>query len=198
MKKHNIQIQIKMFKFIFGSLFGIFLCHSFSGLLSIIGVLLIIALIKEVESHRINMAIKNIENRATDLEEMNHHLRMENKELRESADALSEKNDELILRLDAVAMNPNPKDMCVEFLMKTINAKESDLECPVCLDTAEGDIYSCQDQHLLCSSCRPRVEECPECKAAYLDPPRRHRYAEKMAQEVRILRSQLAILLEGE
>ena len=112
MRKHNIQIKIKMFKFILGSLFGIFLCHSFSGLLSIIGVLLIIAFIKEVESHRINMAIKNIENRATDLEEIIHHLRMENKELRESADALSEKNDELILRLDAVAMNPNPKDVC--------------------------------------------------------------------------------------
>ena len=72
------------------------------------------------------------------------------------------------------------------------------LECPVCLETAEGDIYSCQEQHLICSTCRPKVTECPECRVAYKFPLRRHRYAEKTAVELRKLREELSQLLEGD
>lgn len=43
-------------------------------------------------------------------------------------------------------------------LLRSIKEKECELECPVCQETAE--IYSCPEQHLLCSSCRPRVAEC--------------------------------------
>ena len=74
----------------------------------------------------------------------------------------------------------------ISFLTKSIEEKEeaikvkqSDLECPVCLETAEGEIFCCIQQHLVCSQCRPRVVECPQCRQPYPPTSLRHRYAEK-------------------
>ena len=105
--------------------------------------------------------------------------------------------DENVTKPDASSVN-NHNNKYLEFLLKSIKEKEADLECPVCLETAEGEIYSCPEQHLLCSSCGPRVGECPECRAQYRDPPRRHRYAERMAAELRNLRQELAMVTEAE
>ena len=40
---------------------------------------------------------------------------------------------------------------------KKIEAKESDLECPVCFEVCAPPIYSCDEQHIICSECRPKV-----------------------------------------
>ena len=80
----------------------------------------------------------------------------------------------------------------VDFLLSSITEKESDLECPVCLETAEGEIFSCVEQHLVCSQCRPRVSECPQCRHPYPPTPLRHRYAEKMAVELQNLKTNLS------
>ena len=40
---------------------------------------------------------------------------------------------------------------------KKIEAKESDLECPVCFEVSTTPIYSCNEQHIICSDCRPKV-----------------------------------------
>ena len=40
---------------------------------------------------------------------------------------------------------------------KKIEAKESDLECPVCFEVSATPIYSCNEQHIICSDCRPKV-----------------------------------------
>ena len=40
---------------------------------------------------------------------------------------------------------------------KKIEAKESDLECPVCFEVCASPIYSCDEQHIICSECRPKV-----------------------------------------
>lgn len=37
-------------------------------------------------------------------------------------------------------------------------------ECPVCYDYALPPIRQCQSGHLICSSCRSRVTECPTCR----------------------------------
>ena len=81
-----------------------------------------------------------------------------------------------------------------DFLLKSISEKEAELECPVCLRVVEtgAAIFSCQQQHLLCSDCRPRVRECPQCREKYSQPPLRHRFAEKMAMELNTLREELA------
>ena len=78
-----------------------------------------------------------------------------------------------------------------DFLQKAIQEKESELECPVCLETAGGEIFSCVEQHLVCSQCRPRVVECPQCRQLYPPTPIRHRYAEKMVGEFENLQREL-------
>jgi len=85
----------------------------------------------------------------------------------------------------------------VEFLDKSIKEKEADLECPVCFEVAQPPIFMCQEMHLICADCRPKVHECPECRVAYKGPHRRHRYAEKTAEEVNNLKEQRAELLEN-
>ena len=37
----------------------------------------------------------------------------------------------------------------VDFLTKSIKEKESDLECPVCFETAEVPIFMCSEMHLI-------------------------------------------------
>lgn len=37
-------------------------------------------------------------------------------------------------------------------------------ECPVCFKSALPPIYQCQDGHLVCSRCHPRVNSCPTCR----------------------------------
>ena len=63
----------------------------------------------------------------------------------------------------------------MDFLSQSIKEKEEHLECPVCLETAEAPIYTCQEMHLICANCRPKLKECPECRAPYQAQPRRHR-----------------------
>ena len=63
----------------------------------------------------------------------------------------------------------------MDFLSQSIKEKEEHLECPVCLETAEAPIYMCQEMHLICSNCRPKLGECPMCQAPYQAQLRRHR-----------------------
>ena len=86
----------------------------------------------------------------------------------------------------------------ISFLVKAIEKKTEDLTCPVCLETAAAPIYSiCQQMHFVCSDCQPRLTFCPECREAYQGPPRRHRYAERDAQELKDLQEDLANLTEN-
>ena len=55
----------------------------------------------------------------------------------------------------------------IDFIAKSIEKKEAELECPVCFEIAEAPIFMCQQQHLICSSCQPRVTSCPECREPY-------------------------------
>ena len=78
-----------------------------------------------------------------------------------------------ILDLQAKVLLPNPKPMAetqplatevfqqnqrlLEFINTKIEAKEKELECPVCFEVASAPIYMCDELHLICSSCRPKV-----------------------------------------
>ena len=48
----------------------------------------------------------------------------------------------------------------LEFLNSEIELRESELECPVCLDTAEDPIFQCAEGHIICSICCPTVPNC--------------------------------------
>jgi len=80
------------------------------------------------------------------------------------------------------------KQWKVEYLQKQITEKEETLECPVCFLTAgikdRQEIFMCSEQHLVCSVCRPRLTECPTCRERFYGRARRHRFAEKMAEEL--------------
>jgi len=83
-------------------------------------------------------------------------------------------------------------DLLLEFLNHQIATKERDLECPVCLDTSETPIYMCTEQHIICANCWKQImttrSECVECRTPYPAEPRRHRYMEKVWEELQDLR----------
>merc|ERR1712179_451017 len=76
----------------------------------------------------------------------------------------------------------------LQFINNQISEKETELECPVCLEVACSPIFMCSEQHLICSTCRPKLSNCPECREGYGGQDRRHRYAEKTAEELKRLR----------
>ena len=45
----------------------------------------------------------------------------------------------------------------LEYIDSKIEAKEKELECPVCFEVASVPIFCCDDQHIICSDCRPKV-----------------------------------------
>ena len=73
--------------------------------------------------------------------------------------------------------SPKPQSISLlAFINRKISSKEGELECPVCLEEASSPIFMCSQLHLVCSSCRPQLTQCPECRQQYRGQPRRHRY----------------------
>merc|ERR1719341_310330 len=95
--------------------------------------------------------------------------------------------------LEKIEPEPKKKEKAsfIEFMAKSIKEKEEALTCPVCLETASAPIYMCQQMHLICSSCRPRLSACPECRQKYKGH-QRHRYAERDAEELNKLKDELS------
>ena len=46
----------------------------------------------------------------------------------------------------------------LESIQRKIEAKQKELECPVCLEVAASPIFCCDDQHIICCKCRPKVK----------------------------------------
>jgi len=74
---------------------------------------------------------------------------------------------------------------------------EERLRCPVCLETAGRPIYKCDEDHLVCGKCRDRLSKCPECRSWYRHQEKRHRWAERDADELRQLEKRIKRLAEG-
>ena len=88
---------------------------------------------------------------------------------------------------DKLTCEPNKE--LFEFIEKQIIEKEKELECPVCLEIACSPIFMCSEQHLICATCKPKLSSCPECRVRYTGKNRRHRYAEKTAEELEKLKN---------
>ena len=112
------------------------------------------------------------------------------KSLEDSLKEYSELTKTLVSKLELGSWAAN--NNLIKFLAKSIEEKEEELACPVCLVTASAPIFSCQQMHLICSSCQPKLTLCPVCREPYQGPPRRHRYAERDAEELRNMREQLS------
>ena len=54
------------------------------------------------------------------------------------------------------------------------------IECPVCFETIDFvPIYQCQNSHVVCKNCYPKLETCPMCRQIY-DGPIRNLKLEEM------------------
>ena len=106
-----------------------------------------------------------------------------------------------------------PNLQLLGFIDSKIEAKEEELECPVCFEVASPPIFACPDLHLICTDCRPKVAAisigfrniehvifqvslCPECRELYPEKAKRHRFAEKAAEELAGLLEQRAQVLD--
>ena len=85
----------------------------------------------------------------------------------ETNDQISESN----MQSKASKASPSAEDPLLEFLAAQIRQKEVDLECPVCLETAQSPIYTCSEQHIVCSGCWQQVirsrKDCVQCRTPY-------------------------------
>ena len=69
---------------------------------------------------------------------------------------------------------------------------EERLRCPVCLETAGRPIYTCDEDHLVCGDCTPKMTECPMCREEFtLATSKRFRGAERQAERLVALKKQL-------
>merc|ERR1711913_160210 len=69
-------------------------------------------------------------------------------------------------------------------LASQIQRLETNLECPICTETASTPIYQCTEGHLVCSSCEARVGKCALCRQNCRGLSIRNRYAEKDSEEL--------------
>merc|ERR1719509_246845 len=79
---------------------------------------------------------------------------------------------------------PNPNKEMVNFLKTIIEEKERSLECPVCYETAKIPIYMCSESHLICFTCKLKMNDCPVCRKKYPKELIRNRYAEEDADKL--------------
>ena len=56
--------------------------------------------------------------------------------------------------------SPNLKLKWLESIEIRIEAEKKELECPVCFEVASIPIFCCDEQHLICCECRPKVIFC--------------------------------------
>ena len=81
-------------------------------------------------------------------------LENEIESLRVKIDNLTKTEDNVSGKVDKAMLDAQRFLLNID---KKIEAKESDLECPVCFEVCAPPIYSCDEQHIICSECRPKV-----------------------------------------
>ena len=134
------------------------------------------------EREAINLALvenrKRSQNLAGEKEEMDQMVD-------EKLTKLRKRKAEMKEILDHIRFGELSKQ-AVGIWQRCIEKKEEDLTCPVCLEVAKTPIYTCPDSHIICSACAtiPELKKCPECREDLPTPLKRHRFAEKIAEEL--------------
>ena len=134
------------------------------------------------EREAINLALvenrKRSQNLAGEKEEMDQMVD-------EKLTKLRKRKAEMKEILDHIRFGELSKQ-AVGIWQRSIEKKEEDLRCPVCLEVAKTPIYTCPDSHIICSACAtiPELKKCPECREDLPTPLKRHRFAEKIAEEL--------------
>ena len=147
--------------------------------------------------NQIKEEIETLQGTLLNLQESNSRKAVDLKKKKKEIETFEEETDKEILKIKEevkfyqTMMNeshPSPSGW-EAFIDDTIKEKEKELECPVCFEIASAPIFMCQDSHLICGKCMPKLSVCPECREEYPRPPKRHRYAEKIVDELQRLRA---------
>merc|ERR1719412_2496809 len=98
---------------------------------------------------------------------------------------LGQEKEELVSRLDSVEnkLRGNKQKDRLLNIHNQILRLQTNLECPICTETASSPIYQCKEGHLVCSVCVQKIARCPMCRE---DGPVnvRNRYAENDSNEL--------------
>ena len=75
-------------------------------------------------------------------------LKKEMEEIKEKIEALNK----------VKALQPENVKL-LDYVNDQIEAKEKELECPVCLEVASVPIFRCEELHIICLDSRPKVRK---------------------------------------
>ena len=141
------------------------------------------------EREAVNMALmensKRSKNLAGEKEEMDQMFDEERKKLRKRKAVVKE-----------ILVHVKLSKQAVWIWQKSIEKKKEDLTCTICLEVSKTPIYTCPESHIICSTCAtiPELNKCPECCEDLPTPLKRHRFAEKIAEELEELLEATEIL----
>ena len=136
--------------------------------------------------------------RVKELEENEVKIEEENEKLRERIQQLEASNGAWA---DFKVVQETNKNL-LALVEGQISDMEDELECPVCFEVSDtAPIFKCSEDHLMCRSCRPRLSVCPLCRAQLGHKYQRFRGAERLAERLQALRTELEsatiVLQEG-
>lgn len=136
--------------------------------------------------------------RVKELEENKVRIEEENEKLRERIEQLEASNGAWA---DLKVVQEANKNL-LALVEGQISDMEDELECPVCFEVSDtAPIFKCSEDHLMCRSCRPRLSACPLCRARLGHKYQRFRGAERVAERLQALRTELEsatiVLQEG-
>ena len=137
--------------------------------------------------------------RVKELEENEVRIEEENEKLRERIEQLEASNGAWADLKVVQETNTN----LLALIEGQISEMEEELECPVCFEVSDtAPIFKCSEDHLMCRSCRPRLSVCPLCRAQLGHKYQRFRGAERLAERLQALRTELEsatiVLQEGD
>ena len=126
--------------------------------------------------------------RVKELEENEVRTEEENEKLQERIQQLEASNGAWA---DLKVVQETNKNL-LALIEGQISEMEEELECPVCFEVSySAPIFKCPEDHLMCRSCRPRLSVCPLCRAQLGHKYQRFRGAERVAQRLQALRTEL-------
>ena len=126
--------------------------------------------------------------RVKELEENKVRIEEENEKLRERIQQLEASNGAWA---DFKVVQETNKNL-LALVEGQISEMEEELECPVCFEVSDtAPIFKCPEDHLMCRSCRPRLSVCPLCRAQLGHKYQRFRGAERLAERLQALRTEL-------
>lgn len=125
-------------------------------------------------------------------------LRPEEKEFAKRMLLKMPNKEQKLFLFDIVSLNPPKLSEQIKAEMEKVKnellilmeEKKERLMCPACIDLPSGKIFCCSNQHVICSTCLPRLvgNTCPSCREALGARPRRHIHAEAGVRELQRLR----------